>query len=184
MVAPTIILALNPDRMGITVASMENDDDILSPASWGSQSPKLQRQNSRIRPTSTQKKTLTLAFRSSGKQQGRSSGGWREDCWNEGATAVLSEERRDGGGRRVSSKDGAERENRKERLVAELDGMEKRKLGGERRRQMRRWRGRGGGRGRIVIFCVGWGRRNREMNLDWFFRFRFRFRFGFLIFKI
>ncbi|XP_050103386.1 trihelix transcription factor ASIL2-like [Malus sylvestris] len=82
---------------------MEEDDEILSPASGGSRSPTSQRQNGRITvtvavppaqiPASTpsQNKTLTLALPSSGKQQGRSSGGGREDCWSEGATAVLIE---------------------------------------------------------------------------------------------
>ncbi|CAN6576240.1 unnamed protein product [Malus baccata var. baccata] len=70
---------------------MEKDNEILSSASGGSQSPASQRQNSWIRPTPTQNKTLTLALSSSEKQQGRSSGGGREDCWSEGATSVLIE---------------------------------------------------------------------------------------------
>ncbi|XP_068335556.1 trihelix transcription factor ASIL2-like [Pyrus communis] len=82
---------------------MEEDDEILSPASGGSRSPTSQRQNGRITvtvavppaqipaPTPSQNKTLTLALPSSGKQQGRSSGGGREDCWSEEATAVLIE---------------------------------------------------------------------------------------------
>ncbi|RXH81341.1 hypothetical protein DVH24_006166 [Malus domestica] len=54
---------------------MEKDNEILSSASRGSQSLASQRQNSWIRPTPTQNKTLTLALLSSEKQQGRSSKG-------------------------------------------------------------------------------------------------------------
>ncbi|XP_009378369.2 trihelix transcription factor ASIL2 [Pyrus x bretschneideri] len=82
---------------------MEEDDEIQSPASGGSRSPASTRQNGRITvtvavppaqvqaPTPTQNKILTLALPSSAQQQGRSSGGGREDCWSEGATAVLIE---------------------------------------------------------------------------------------------
>ncbi|XP_021823529.1 trihelix transcription factor ASIL2 [Prunus avium] len=82
---------------------MEEDDEIQSPASGRSGSPESPRQNGRITVTvavpsaqipapasQPQSKGLTLALPSQG-QQGRSSGGGREDCWSEGATAVLIE---------------------------------------------------------------------------------------------
>ncbi|KAB2630579.1 hypothetical protein D8674_008098 [Pyrus ussuriensis x Pyrus communis] len=57
---------------------MEKDDEILSPASGGSQSPAWQRQNDQIGLTPTQNKTLTLDLP-------------RKDCWSEWATLVLIE---------------------------------------------------------------------------------------------